>query len=50
MQVLVLDDGGRNPDFKGHVTVCFGRGDDYYLLLTADNYGPNKDWVIIKKQ
>ena len=40
---------GKKDLYKGHSTVCFGRALSMYLNLNIDNYGSDKDWVILVK-
>ena len=40
---------GRKDEYKGFATVSFGRGCSMYLNITTDNYGVDKEWVVIKK-
>ena len=38
---------GKNPKYNGLFNVCFDRRNWYYLNLSLDTYGCDKDWVVI---
>jgi hypothetical protein len=41
---------GKKEEYKGHFVVYFDRKNSFYLNLSIDTYGCDKDWVIVKKR
>ena len=40
---------GKKDEYKGHFAVYFDRKNSFYLELSVESYGCDKDWVMIKK-
>ena len=40
---------GKKDEYKGFSTMYLDRKSSFYINLSCDNYGVNKEWVIISK-